>query len=215
MIMKINKVVLGCMAVALTMHASAASLEVVPTVGYAFNGNLDLAGPVNDRLVFNHNPLTGLSIGYVDNGGELELSWLHSNTMAEIDHAGGAPSDHLDLKTDQLHINGIFLTDTSGAVQPFGLFGLGATRFSPSGDRTSEIHFSFALGAGVKWFWNDFIGLRADAQWDPVLVLPGSHFFCDEKGTEGCYSTQDNSLLSHAFPLLSTVEFTTGLILKY
>jgi hypothetical protein len=200
--------------VMLSVSVYGATLELMPTVGYSFNGEKDLAGPQNDRLVFKNSPLTGLSLGYVQDGGELELSWLHSNSAAEVDHAGGVPSDHIDLKTDQLHLNGIFMTGT-GDIQPFGLFGVGATRYAPSGDRTSETHFSFALGGGVKWLWNDYLGLRFDALWAPALVLPGSHFFCDEKGNEGCYSTEANSFLGRTFPLLSSFEFTTGLMLRY
>lgn len=198
-----------------TLAAWAANVEVMPMVGFQVNGSKDLAGPSNDRLDLKNADLRGLSIGYLNNeNGELEVSWTRAYSSAEIQQSGGAPPDRFDVRIEQFHLNGLYMIDPA-PLQPFVLFGLGATRYTPSGDLSTTTRFSFALGGGVKWLWNDNIGLRFDGRWTPAVVFPGSHFFCDETGGEGCYTTQPSSYVSRVFPLLESFEFTSGLMLRY
>ena len=195
--------------------ASAATVEVMPMVGYQVTGAKDLAGPRNDRLDFKNRPLYGLSLGYLtDDNGEVELAWTHSNSAAEVQRSGGAPADHFDVGIDQAHFNFIHMTDT-GDVQPFVLVGLGATHFTPTGPGSSDTFFSFSIGGGMKWLWTDHIGMRFDARWTPAVVPRGSHFFCGQTGTDACYATQPNSYFSHLYPFLNDIELTSGLILQY
>ena len=100
-------------------------------------------------------------------------------------------------------------------VQPFMLLGMGATRFDPAGGRTAATRFSFAIRGGVTWLWTDHVGLRPDGLWTPVLVPRGSRFFCSESAGGECYITETNSYLSRAFPVLSSFDFTIGLLLRY
>src|ERR1035437_3840863 len=94
-------------------HAAfAATVEVMPMVGYQFNGSRDLAGPRNDRLDFKNAALRGLSIGYLNKeDGELELSWTRAYSSAEIQRSGGASPDRFDVRVEQFHINGLYMMD--------------------------------------------------------------------------------------------------------
>jgi len=200
----------------LAQAAGAATVELMPMVGFEFTGSKDLAGPTSDRLDFKNSDLRGFSIGYLNTeNGELEFSWTRAYSSAEIEPSGGLAPDRFDVRIEQLHLNGLYMFDT-GAVQPFFLIGAGATRFTPTmDDLDATTRFSFALGGGVKWLWNDHIGLRLDGRWTPAVVYPGTHFFCDATGSESCYSTEANSYISRAYPLLDGFEFTGGLLLRY
>jgi len=90
---------------------------------------------------------------------------------------------------------------------------VGAVRFKPSGDRTTALRFTLAVGGGIKWLWNDFIGLRLDGRWTPSLALKGSHYFCDPSGD--CASVDPNNEISRLYPFLNSFEFTSGIILRY
>jgi opacity protein-like surface antigen len=193
--------------------AGAATFELMPMVGFQINGSKDLAGPRNDRLDFKNVALRGLSLGYMNtDNGELEFSWTRAYSSAEIQRSGGAAPDRFDVRIEQLHLNGLYMFQPA-PLQPFLLVGVGATRFTPTGNLSTTTRFSFALGGGVKWLWNDHIGLRFDGRWTPVLAYPGTHFFCDEAGG-ACYSTEANSYVGHT-PLLESFEFTSGLLLRY
>jgi opacity protein-like surface antigen len=201
--------------IAASFSRAAATIEIMPLVGYRLNGSRELAGPTNNRLDLMDKPIVGGSVGYLTKDqGEIELAWTHSNTQAEVERAGGLPTDRFDVKVDQFHINFMAMTDPE-PWQPFVLVGLGATRFSPSVNRSSTTRFSFALGGGAKWILNDYVGLRFDARWTPVLAQRGTHFFCDDSGTGECYSTENNSYVSKTLPFLNNFEFTTGLLFRY
>src|SRR5882672_8293589 len=110
-----------------------ATLELVPKVGYQFTSARDLAGPAYTSLKMDNAALAGVSLGYLTKAsGEFEVSWLHSNTMAQIDQTGGAPAQRFDAGIDQIHFNALYmLSDTP--FQPFALLGVGATLYSASG----------------------------------------------------------------------------------
>src|SRR5207249_5891651 len=133
-----------------TNGGRAATLEMMPMVGFQFNGSKDLAGPRNDRLDLKNVPLRGISLGYLNKeNGELEFAWTRANGSAEIQRSGGSPPDRFDVRIEQFHLNGLYMFDTN-AIQPFILLGAGATRFTPVGDRSTKTLFSLALGGGMK-----------------------------------------------------------------
>jgi hypothetical protein len=211
LIFKLSLILIGTAAAA----QAAATIEVMPLIGYRLNGAKALAGPRENRLDLLDKPVIGAAVGFLTKDqGEIELAWTHSNTAAEVERAGGLPTDRFDVKIDQFHINFMAMSDPE-PTQPFLLIGLGATRFAPAANRSTDTRFSFAFGGGVKWILNDYVGWRVDARWTPVFAPAGSHFFCDKSGTGECYSTENNSYISKTLPFLNNFEFTTGLLLRY
>ncbi len=200
-----------CRAAAL---AAAVDLEIVPKVGFAFHTPHDLAGPRYDRLHMESNPVVGFSLGYLTpESGQVEVSWTHTNTTAHLDQSAGNAADVFDIGIDHVHFNGLYMTQ-SGEFQPFALLGVGVTRYS-SQQHSDHTRFSFAAGGGMKWLWNDHLGLRLEGKWIPMWAPKGTHLFCPDSGTGGCPSTDANSYFGRQFPFIQTFEFTTGLLLRY
>ena len=61
------------------------------------------------------------------------------------------------------------------------LAGAGAT-FLSAQDLDSETKFSWAVGAGVKWFPSGRIGARAQARYTPTQLNDSSSEVCDPFG---------------------------------
>ncbi len=199
--------------IGLAQIGSAATFELVPRVGYRFNGSRDLAYPY-DHMDITNDGAIGLSLGYLtQDNGEIELSWTRSDTEVIGDRSDGSPAEHLDVRLEQYHINFIHMLDPE-PTQRFILIGLGATRFNPTGDRESALRFSFAIGCGMKWLWTDNLGFRVDGQMSPSFTPNGSTFFCQEDGGGGCYTTESNSYFHRTFPFINSFQFTAGLLLR-
>jgi opacity protein-like surface antigen len=86
-------------------------------------------------------------------------------------------------------------------LRPFVFGGLGATFFSAD-DLESETKFSFGLGAGVKYFRWETVGLRAHFRYKPTMMNDeDAADFCDPFGF--CRGT------------LSQVEFAGGAVVRF
>lgn len=192
----------------------AATLELMPMGGFQFFTGKDLAGPVNTHLGFDNRATVGLSLGYLftDNG-EIALTWLHSKTTANIDKTYGNPAEHFDLGVDQFQADFMYMTRPP-PYQPFALLGLGATHFSAPSDRNDSTRFSFSVGGGVKWLFNDHVGVRWDARWIPAIVSGDTDLFCSKDGLS-CVTTESNSWAAHQFPFINSFITTGGLLLRY
>ncbi len=154
------------------------------------------------------------SLGYLNNPGKRRArtfldARLHRRGRGLSARVAPRP-DQFDVQIDQFHMNGLYMFEPA-PFQPFVLLGVGATRFTPTGDLSTTTRFSIGLGGGVKWLWNDrHRPALGSGRWTPALcATPGTHFFCNEKDGS-CYSTEANSYLGR-YPLLSSFEFTTGL----
>jgi len=91
-----------------------------------------------------------------------------------------------------------------------GSLGWKTYRAGISGEATSKSFFSFALGGGVKYFFNDYFGLRGDARWSPtVLSASDSSFWC-EIGGEGA-----ECKLKLRADLQHQVDLTGGLVFRF
>jgi hypothetical protein len=191
----------------------AATVELMPLVGWEIHGSRDLAGPRNDRMDLKNVALRGLTGAYLMDAGQIELSWTRAYSAAQIQQSEGRPADQFDVRVDQFLFDGLYLFEQQGPLQPFFLLGFGATHYSPSNTRSASLKPSAALGTGVKWLWNDYIGLRFDARWTPTLAPNGSHFFCDQNGQD-CYSVENNYSFSQNL-FLNNLQFTSGLLLRY
>jgi opacity protein-like surface antigen len=202
---------------ALTMFALCVSaapaqqrFEFQPFVGYKYGGGADVAGNVlgikrvnidssiayGGTLTFNTSEFTGV-----------EFLWNRQPTNATgALYNGGTYPQRIDVKLDQYH--GDFLLSFAGhgsKVEPFVLFGLGATDMHGSGSSTTK--FSFGVGGGVKYFVSRHLGFRLQARYAPTYLYSTSGgVWCNWWGY--CWVVPNDHFLQQG-------DVTTGLILRF
>jgi hypothetical protein len=165
--------------------------EITPFVGYMFGtskistvrGDLSTKGNVNYGAYLNVN---------IRPGGQLELVYSRQETELQLKGVGGVNQKLTDMSIEYFHIGGLGFVER-GPAQPFGSFTLGATRYNPK-QSTIEVgetpiavkdewRFSVILGAGVKYFASERIGLRLQGHLAGTFLDTGSGLWC---GFGGC-----------------------------
>jgi opacity protein-like surface antigen len=164
--------------------AFAQHIEVQPFIGYKFGGTINVDGnaaiPSLRRINFNSSTNYGLTAGVSGDLIGVEFMWNRQPTEAVGRLAGGATFPRtIDLNIDQYHGNLLYyLTHQDNKVRPYVLMGVGATR--TSGPGASDTRFSYAVGAGVKYFFSKHMGVRVQARYAPTyLNSVASGLWCD------------------------------------
>ena len=131
----------------------------------------------------------------------VEALWTRQASAQTIETDAGS-ADLFTMTVRQLHGDVVYhLRPTDARLRPFVFGGLGATFFSAD-DLESETKFSFGLGAGVKYFPWDAIGIRAHFRYKPTMMNDeDAADFCDPFGF--CQGT------------LSQVEFAGGVVVRF
>ncbi len=131
---------------------------------------------------------------YLNELDAIELYWQRQNTDGRLPEALIDPiaSSHpaaFDLNMDQYHMNFMHHYDISiPRLRPYVMAGLGATTYhvKENGVNDSLSYFSFSVGAGLKYYLHDHIGLRGEARWSPTMVSASdSSFWCQISGYGG------------------------------
>ena len=96
-------------------------------------------------------------------------------------NAGSADLFRMTIR--QLHGDVVYHFRSADArLRPFVFGGLGAT-FLSAGELESETKLSFGLGAGIKYFRGDSVGIRAHCRYKPTMLKDeGAADFCDPFG---------------------------------
>jgi opacity protein-like surface antigen len=130
-----------------------------------------------------------------------EVLWTQQGSALTVGTEAGS-TDLFTMTIRQLHGDVVYHFGAADArLRPFVFGGLGATFFSAD-DLDSETKFSFALGAGVKYFRWESIGVRAHFRYKPTMLNDeDAADFCDPFGF--CQGT------------LSQIEFAGGAVLRF
>nr|WP_321453928.1 hypothetical protein [uncultured Carboxylicivirga sp.] len=147
-----------------TSSGEGKGIELTPLYGYQFNGRID---GYKDRFKMYDAANYGLALSMeVKPQVRAELSYSISPTDAAYSSIYG-DHDRYNIDIHYFQLGGIYeLTDTQ--VKPFGLFSLGATWFDFKSGASDHVSFSAAMGAGLKIFLSDRIGIRLQGR----LLLP-------------------------------------------
>jgi opacity protein-like surface antigen len=184
--------------------------EIQPFVGYKFGGGTDV-GP--NTLGLSHIDIDS-SIAYgvtaTYNPSEhtgVEFLWNHQPTNASGALVGGGTYPiKIGATLDQFHGN--FLYSFAGhesKVEPFVLFGLGATDMH--GDGSSTTKFSWAVGGGLKYFVSRHVGFRVQARYVPTYLYSTSGgVWCNWWGY--CWVVPNDHFLNQG-------DVTGGVILRF
>ena len=181
--------------------AQAQDLELTAYGGYNLGGSIDVREEVNNTFDTKDSFATGLSLTYQRGPGyAFEFFWGYRPTKIEGQNPTSFDKvDITDLDEHDFHANFLFMPAyTRSEFTPFFLFGLGATYLNPgevagvSPDGVTK--FSWALGAGVKGFVNERIGLRAQVRYHSTYVTDEyGGTWCDP--WYGCYETVETNWL--------------------
>jgi opacity protein-like surface antigen len=195
--------------VCLATPMAAQKIEVSPFIGGRMGGSVPVQSEVTipegdvNKIKFDSGLAYGVSAGYnmTEHLG-VEFMWSRQDTNAVAQFSGGGQLDEkADAKLDQFLGNILVnLRDEEEKFRPFLLFGLGATRAAALG--SSETKFAFTAGGGVKYWFSQNIGIRAQARWAPTYlfstpggtwcnwwgycyIIPNDHFMNQVEATVG------------------------------
>ena len=161
------------------VHPAAAQqrFEIQPFAGYKFGGGADV-GPNRlgiSRVNIDSSVAYGVTATYnLSEFTGVEFLWNRQATHASGSLPGGGTyPQKVGATLDQFH--GDFLlsfTSHGSKVEPFFLFGLGATDMHGEGSSTTK--FSFSVGGGLKYFVSRHLGFRAQARYTPTYLYSTS-----------------------------------------
>ena len=156
--------------------------ELALLAGYTTSGNIEQTAPTIRDLEINGAFTWGLQAGHFFSSKlGAEVSWARQESALALSTSSGS-ADLFEVNVGQLHGNAVYRFGGEEArFDPFVFAGLGATFFSAP-DLESETKFSWALGAGLKWFPARKVGARLQARYNPTQLNDSSSDFCDPFG---------------------------------
>lgn len=185
----------------------AGSFELSPFYGYRLGGDFDdVSSSVITELEIQNSDSYGLTFGYAFNDRfELEGLWSIQESDLDIFLAAG-PTQTIGFEVQYFHVGGLVLSgDSLDTKRGFFSFSAGVVSFDPEGAK-DETYFSWSIGGGGKFYFNDWLGLRLQGRFFPTYINSTSNgYFC---GFYGCYETADANFLTQT-------EFTAGLIFRF
>ncbi|MEA3463220.1 MAG: hypothetical protein U9R49_15150 [Bacteroidota bacterium] len=97
-----------------------------------------------------------------------------------------------------------------GKIKPFGTVGMGLVIWSPKENVVdSYVQFHLTLGAGLKIFLNEYLGIRLQGSMMMPMIVDGGGFGCGI-GTGG--SSCGGAVFTRITPFQG--EFSGGIILR-
>jgi opacity protein-like surface antigen len=173
-------------AAAIAGHASAASFEIAPLVGYRVGGAFHDTSIDANRDIQEHSSFgLALNLGRSPDT-QWELTFSREDTTIEA-IAGTLAAEPLDLRIDYLQFGGTYFwseTDRNGS-EPYVVGGLGVTRFSPLraglDDRTEP---SLNVGIGLRVPLSKRVALRIEGRGYVTLLKTDASIFCRSESVD-------------------------------
>ena len=184
--------------------------EVQPFAGYKWGGGSDVAGNALGINRINLNSSVAYGVTATFNPAEhfgLEFLWNRQPTNATGVYFGGTTyPTKVGVTLDQFHGDFLFSFAGHGSkLEPFVLFGVGATDMHGAGSSTTK--FSFGVGGGVKYFVSRHVGIRAQARYAPTyLYSTNGGVWCNWWGY--CWVASNNHFLNQG-------DVTGGIIFRF
>ena len=153
----------------------------------------------------------GVGLGYSTPFGLVtELSYMRFSS--DLFQVGGVidyvERQPINVEYYQLGVSRPFVED--GNFWPYWMFSLGATRFDPTEQPKDYWRFSMTTGLGIKYFFTDVIGIKAQARLLLPLYFNGIGFGCGI-GTGGASCGGGAGFGSE----IVQGDFTGGVVLRF
>lgn len=195
--------------------------EFLPYAGFSASGNIPVENEenVSGDIRVNSSLHAGAAFYiYLNKLDAIGVRWQRQFTDGSLPPVVVEPSPlqdatHFNLNVDQYHADFVHHFETTNPdTKPYVMIGLGATTYyaNRAGRSYSTSFFSFAIGGGVKYFFNDNFGFRGEARWSPtVLSTSGSSFWCSIGGAGA------NCIINLKASVQQQLDLTGGLALRF
>lgn len=153
--------------------------EITPYAGYMFGGRLRF---YEGDFKINDNFNYGLALDIeVAKDTKLELFWSEMQTTAEFKSFYGFDNpnywiDRFDIRVGYIQIGTVQEIDLDN-IRPFGVLTVGTSYFMPQNTNYKDSwKFSVSLGAGVKIWFTERVGIRLQGRMLMPILWGGAGF---------------------------------------
>jgi outer membrane protein W len=194
-------VFLAIAALLISVPASAQHLEVAGLTAFNTTAILDRTSEGIDELAIADGWTWGAHAAYfITERFGLEGLWTYQVTSLDMT-AGTYTAEVFEMTMNQVIGNVVYHLGAAGSrIKPFIFGGLGATFFS-SDDLDSESHFAWDVGAGVKWFFQQRLGIEGRFRYRPTELRDTASESCGPFGF--CQAT------------LKSVDIAAGVVVRF
>jgi hypothetical protein len=207
------KLISVCLAVLIVLisgktYSQDHKVEITPFGGYLLGGSVKFYEgkfKVEDAACYG-----GMLAVQVSSGNFVEISYTGMTTQGNWkpynDYEVSIPEGTVDMAVNHIQIGSVNeLPLDNEAVRPYGTLSLGTTYFNiKDDDADDEWLFSVAAGLGLKYFFNERVGIRLQARLILPVIYNGGGFYLGTGGS-GMY-------VSTTAPIVQG-DFTGGLII--
>jgi hypothetical protein len=188
------------------LHAQV--IELNGFYGWQLNGKANL---YNGEFIMQNAPNYGgkLALG-LSTTTFVELSYMRSDSEGYFKpyNISEGLGETYQYNSNYITVGGLQEVDL-GKIRPFGTIGMGTVIWSTKEFSGNKWQFQFSLGAGLKFWLSDRIGLRVQGSMMMPLVYNGVGFGCGiGTGGSGC----GGGLYTRITPFQG--EFSGGIILR-
>lgn len=179
--------------------------EITPFVGYLFTSNLQtLDGELKIDNSFDYGAALDIRIS---DDLLIELLYNRMDTEVGLRKEYYNITDYLFDMSVEYFQGGVLVETESGQFRPFAAFTIGATYFHPKDyDYESDWKFSFTAGGGIKYYFTDNLGVRAQWRFLVPIYFSSASIFCSN-GYCGIFVTGGTYLLQY--------DLTAGLVFSF
>jgi hypothetical protein len=194
------------------VYSQGRKIELTPFGGYLLGGSLNFYEgkiKIEDAACYGgmlavevaKSQFVELSYTRMDSKGDWH-SYNNTNIPYVLDTA-------INLATNYLQIGSVNeLRLDNEAIRPYGTITLGTSWIHPKIDNGSDKWlFTFALGGGIKYFFNERIGIRIQARMIVPLIYNGTQFYVGVG-----YGGSTSGIAVTATSAIVQGDFTGGLI---
>jgi opacity protein-like surface antigen len=179
--------------------------EITPFAGYLFTSNLQV---FDGELKINNNFNFGAALDIrISDDLLIELLYNRTNTEISFRKEFYNTSDYLFDMSVEYFQGGVQVETKTGEFRPFAAFTIGATYFNPKDYHyESDWKFSFTAGGGIKYYFTDNLGIRAQWRFLVPIYFSSASLFCNN-GYCGLFVSGGTYLLQY--------DLTAGLAFSF
>lgn len=193
--------------------ASDAQVELTPFGGIFFNGKIDF---IEGDLKFTNEASYGAILSIpIRHGVMAELSYTRSESTASWEpnpyYGSEFPAANFGVNINYFQVGAIKQAEIQDDFYGFGGLTLGAAYYNTTANSIQDLwRFAIGLQAGLKYFFNDHIGIRVQGRMLLPIYSGGTGFYCGVgTGGSSCGVSVGGSTL------IMQGDITGGLVFRF